>query len=289
MADEDNFDLVQTYYKSCIIGETLPQHTDLALMRFLTDLFPFLNTPNCNNWTEEDVETSLIKVSELGASAFLDIYPAASMIDHVSTLPLYCQYDASNIQTLQKTPKVIIQPHFELGLPYMHNYKDSTVRLRYMAAIKDFFMFTSGSTYLNSSDSHLDSLVAAIVDLEEKLAASLPPKRLLRETEGNVRVINITADMRQMYGLPLPQVIRSHFQSNSTANISAEVLFPAHVSEAAKLISVEPVKTRLAFMQWQVWLQTEPLWNVRWKGNWVRILKDIQGRVRVYLLFSDEN
>ena len=180
---------------------------------------------------------------------------------------------------------MIIQPHFELGLPYMDNYKDQVVRLRYMNAIKTYFMFASGSTYIQSSVSDLDSLVTAIVDLEEKLAAALPSRQALRETEGNVRALNITAGMQQLYGLPLPQVIRSHFESNSTANISAEILFPVHVSKAAKLISAEPVKTRLAFMQWQVWVQTEPLWDVRWKTNWVRILKDLQGRVRALLTF----
>ncbi len=100
-ADKDNFNLVQTYYESCLADENIPNHADLALMRLFTGLFPFIKTNRhvpttdargFSNSTDDyqanagkHMTDSFIKMSKIGINAFFDIYPATSTVDHVSS------------------------------------------------------------------------------------------------------------------------------------------------------------------------------------------------------------
>ncbi len=180
---------------------------------------------------------------------------------------------------------VMIQPRMSLGLPYLANFKDQVVRRRYIDAMKTFLMHVTGGANRRPSHPNYEALAVAVVNFEEKICSVLPKKAMLRPTDGNMTQIGIATGMQQLYGLPLPQIIRSHVEANSTANVSAEVLLPEHAENLGRLIVETPIHIRLAYLQWETWLQTEPLWDVPWKAGWLQNLKDLTGRACIAAMF----
>ncbi|KAI1135264.1 endothelin-converting enzyme 1 [Hypoxylon sp. FL0543] len=231
--DEENFDMIQKAYNSCMNETSLQEIGVQPLVNLIEQVATSFPVAEGDSGSVEEsdyaaLSDTILLLQKIGIGAFVGLTAGAD----------------------DKNPDVVIVQGYPAGLslPSPEYYQDNDTVSTYQAMLGEVF---SSLLPTNSSKASAEQLAHSVIDFEKKIAAVTPPPEDQSDVTKYYNIVKLADAGKIGPAIGLDSVVKGLVPQNYTAD-SLLLAFPEFLGNVSEIISNTSKATVQSYLVWQL-------------------------------------